>query len=788
MVASVFVYFQFFPVRLAGYNIISLAIYEFLSILYVIWILIDPRRNTKRRLLTMVTDFSAISMSMFLGGEVSTPLYPLYLWVSLGNGFRYGLRYLLASVAMSVAGFSIVCATTDPWQQHPALAAGLVFGLVVLPAYAATLIRSLTEAKIQAEAANRAKSRFLAIISHEFRTPLNAIIGMADLIAGTRLDDEQFDMSRTIQLSGKSLLSLIDSVLDFSRIEAGKTTISVSDIDLTSSLVDLVAMLRPQAEAKGLQFNVTIDPQVPPLLRADWPHMSRVLTNLLANAIKFTDRGSVSLRLSAQQGYSGPHLVFEIEDTGIGIAQEQLGRIFDSFVQADDDINRRFGGSGLGLAISQQLAELLSGAVSVQSALGSGSTFRFDHPLIASTTTPTATPATILPLHVVLLGQDPALRIDIERLALRCTMVANGRAAATAVCANASDEVVALLVREDLYGEAGDALEAAHGAEIPVLLLGTETSVWPPPLVILPRQPPSSQLANALRAAFLFGGGRTKSNEAVATAGRPLKILVAEDNRVNVKVVRKVLEKAGHSLDVVGSGDHLLEVMMSGTYDVVLADVNMPGMPLTEVVKIFRMANLDRPRQPILALSADATLETRRECELAGVDAYLTKPVNAAVLLETISRLIQTSQPGLPFAGANVADLTVHPGFSGPTASPIDWSAIDALMELGDREMVEELMHDFLEDAEVLVNAIEQAALANDRSSFRSDCHALRSCAANVGARSVTRLCQASAVTATGLDSDGPSFCTRLRQEIALYREEMTRFLNRTAPSTQRLY
>ena len=300
---------------------------------HLLW---QPGPRPARRYVGMTLDMMTLTVALTVGEATSAVFYPFYLWITFGMGFRYGRRYLVISALLSLAGFALVIALTDYWRGQPALSAGLWFALLLLPAYAASLLIRLTDALGRAEAANQAKSRFLATMSHELRTPLHAIIGMADLLRGTPLESAQRDMVRTVRSAGQSLLEMIGDILDIARIEAGQADPAV-DFDIHDLLATVHALLHHQALEKGLTLHLEVDPAVPHRLYGARRALQQILVNLTANAVKFTDLGSVTIRLVGEA--IGPGLVtvrLEVEDTGIGIPPDAQERIFERFTQADE--------------------------------------------------------------------------------------------------------------------------------------------------------------------------------------------------------------------------------------------------------------------------------------------------------------------------------------------------------------------------------------------------------------------------------------------------------------------
>jgi len=320
-----------------------------ISFAFLAHMLYQPGVSVPRRVIAMFSDLGFLSWGIHAGDEALSLLYPIFLWIIFGNGFRFGLKYLFGSMVVAVAGFSAVVATTEYWAHHPKLAYGLIGGLVILPLYAATLIKKLQAAKNEAEQANKAKSLFLASVSHEFRTPLNAVIGMSDLLRDTKLNAEQLDMTQTIRGSARALLAQINDILNYSRIEAGQMPEQAVDFELHGVMGQVRSMLVAQAKEKGIRLSLHVAPQTPLKLHGNARALHDVLTNLTANAVKFTERGNIAIAVGVIGADEGSvRLRFEVTDTGIGIAEESREKIFQSFTQADESIVDRFGGTGLG--------------------------------------------------------------------------------------------------------------------------------------------------------------------------------------------------------------------------------------------------------------------------------------------------------------------------------------------------------------------------------------------------------------------------------------------------------
>lgn len=707
---------------------------------HILW---RPAINPRRRVIAIVLDAFACNATILVGGPPASALYPLLLWIILGHGFRYGRPYLWMCAGLSLLLFSLVVLVSPAWREIPSLAAALVISLAILPVYFAILLRKLTKAIARAEEASRAKGHFLATMSHELRTPLNAIIGMSELIQTTRLNAEQRDMALTIRTAATSLLGLVDQVLDLAKIEARRLTIEVEPFDLHESLARVRQMLGHLATDRGLHLRLRLDPAAPYRLRGGARPLHQALVNLVGNAIKFTDRGEVTIEVATlERGAGRARLRFSIRDTGPGLTPEAQAQIFERFTRSDDSVRRGIGGTGLGLSITRELVELMGGTISLDSVLGAGSTFWFELTFEVEPPDSAATPEPLSGLAVIIGGRDAAAaladRVAVLGPSTRC--VATAEAAAELLRHGDQRAVVLATERRppvDLVALAG-LLANTPAIELPDIVavgMGPVPS-GAPCLAELPESFDDLHLHTILRAALRRPADAVSgSTGGMARATRRLSILVAEDNRTNQKVVGKLLEQAGHRPTIVASAPEALEALEEQSFDLVLMDINMPEMTGIEAVKLLRFTHAPETLPPIVALSADATPQTRDECQAVGFAAYLTKPVDTRVLLRTLAELTGadepeddgTSEPTLP---DNVTELLPDPGR--PALDRKKLASLAAL-DTGDG-FLEHLIHDFVVDVRAILAQLHEAAQHGNARAMRDHAHAVRSSAAHIGA------------------------------------------------------
>jgi two-component system sensor histidine kinase RpfC len=772
-----------------------------ISFAFLAHMLYQPGISVPRRVVAMFSDLGFLSWGIHAGDEALSLLYPIFLWIIFGNGFRFGLKYLFGSMLVAVAGFSAVVATTEYWGNHPKLAYGLIGGLVILPLYAATLIRKLQAAKNEAEQANKAKSLFLASVSHEFRTPLNAVIGMSDMLRDTKLNAEQLDMTQTIRGSARALLAQINDILNFSRIEAGQMPDQAVDFDLHGVMGQVRSMLVAQAKEKGVRLSLHVARNTPLMLHGNSRALHDVLTNLTANAVKFTDRGNIAIAAGMLEQKDGSARVrFEVSDTGIGIAEEAREKIFQSFTQADETIVDRFGGTGLGLAIVKQLVERQGGTIGVDSKPGEGSTFWFELPYRICANENADTIPDLSDARVILLARNGESAGDIERMFEAAGVTPEiartpGQACDQIALPEASGirRTIVIVDDQDLQPDlatVGATLNKMHhGTNMSVVLLSANPAAGMLPLPsrfdfvsYLGKPADIRELAAALRIAKAgdAAGIDEDGNVEQVRPARKLAILVADDNRTNQKVIGKILERAGHDVSIVDNGEQALDAMQAKAFDIALMDVNMPVLNGIEATKLHRFASLGKPRLPIVALTADATPETKQRCEEAGMDACVIKPIEPARLLNIVESIVgekQISDAQAFTESETVKRITSHPKFKSSDASSIDLRALTDLEALGGAKFVDELIIDFNRDTETLLVELKQSAKSGDVNAFREQLHAMRSGAANIGARRIYKMCLSwRHIGERELEMRGTDYLAKLGAEFDAVRDALTSY------------
>ena len=616
---------------------------------------------------------TVIFFLLLVGPLLSWLLYRRQSWVQVGITGACAVVWLVACVSAMHAG--IVLPVVSP--------------LVIIVGTGTILF---VWGRLQSNALLQVRSAFLSMMSHEIRTPLNAIINLSEMLKDTALDERQQEYVDTLRSSSQTLMALINDVLDFSKIESGQLTFEDYPVSLIETIERSVELLAPRAAEKGIDIAYAVDSDVPAMVVSDPVRLQQILINLLSNAVKFTESGEVSVRVSArpmrarQTSEDGYELLFEVRDTGIGIPAERMARLFEPFSQVSASTTRKYGGTGLGLSISKRLSERMGGELWVRSVVGQGSTFYFTlqtkaanvkealpndmrllsgaHILLVDTNK-TRCEQVVRELQRLNISSIEAVSIAEAVVAIRSASTPDGVSLSGVILESAILESAITQRFDEVDGAIGALRDAANNSRLPIILLSSlnqALSTISDDVTVLRKPVKRSALHQALRSinpstkplTLTTAQKRShfSSTNVAPTTGRQqqtLKILVAEDNRINQKVALRLLELLGYQADVVSSGRAVLGALDHRYYDIILMDMKMPDMDGVETTRQIRQ----RQRQAnvwIIAMTANAMTKDRKRCFAAGMNDYLRKPIKREALDQALKRAIldlQTRQlPG----------------------------------------------------------------------------------------------------------------------------------------------
>jgi two-component system sensor histidine kinase RpfC len=630
--------------------------YTTLSLLHLLSLLIYPKPSLLRRGITLIGDNGIVFYGLMTMGVYSSPLFAIMLLITIGYGVRFGIPYLYAATLLSNTGFFVVIQSSDYWSKIPLQSYSLLLTNILIPMFVSYLLKHLTKARLQAQTANEAKSRFLANISHEIRTPLTGIIGLSDLMLREKHNTATHKNIDAIHSASNHLLSIVNDILDFSKIEAGFINIENKAFDLHGLVNQVGSHYRPSAMGKALDFQIVLSPKIPFNLCGDQTRLRQVLMNLLSNAVKFTERGEIIFKIDlVKRKHKKVTIHFEVIDTGIGIHPEKQNQVFKRFTQLDDSDARTVAGTGLGTTIAYDLVKLMGGELSFFSIPDKGSRFFFeldfeelafidqdqfkDQEIITITKNRDISKLVeeILfewnishrlidekPDIIHVLYRQPVKYQPFLILLDESCLIHRGKEFYKQLLSDPGICNHTIIIRNHARQAEDLIRELQVGATIDN----------PDDKVVF-----SNTLHYALTRTDFVNVGNTLTIP-YTDAGKNKRILIGEDTSINRYLLEEILVRSGYQVVMCETGEYALMQLRENQFDLAILDMQMPVVTGVDIIKHVRNEKINNQLIPIIVLTANATDEAKERCLSAGANVFMTKPFETLELLKTIERYL----------------------------------------------------------------------------------------------------------------------------------------------------